>query len=91
MHSIGVINTKGGTRVRRHWRRVWPSVLPVRRGSSISIRKDRSRTGLAVAARQTIRRAVRTQLNFRCSPEFKERTTRLARQLNMSIADQTTN
>ena len=38
--------------------------------------------------KQRRRRAVRTtQLNFRCSPEFKERTTRLARRLNRSIAD----
>lgn len=48
-------------------------------------RKER-RTQLTEKQRR--RRAVRTtQLNFRCSPEFKERTTRLARQLNMSIAD----
>ena len=38
--------------------------------------------------KQRRRKAVRTtQLNFRCSPEFKERTTRMARRLNMSIAD----
>lgn len=49
------------------------------------VRKER-RTQLTEKQRR--RRAVRTtQLNFRCSPEFKERTTRLARQLNLSIAD----
>ena len=48
-------------------------------------RKER-RTQLTEKQRR--RRAVRTtQLNFRCSPEFKERTTRLARQLDQSIAD----
>ncbi len=51
----------------------------------VRARKER-RTQLREKQRR--RKAVRTtQLNFRCSPEFKERTARLARRLEMCIAD----